>query len=224
MSDQNLIEIKNLEFSYGQESVLKIPQWSLQKHSKIFLQGASGSGKTTFLEILSGVLKAQKGSYQFDQQEIFQFSDSQRDQLRLNKISLIFQNFNLIPYLSVEENILMPFTLGANFPISKIETLKLMDQLLQDLGIEGLKNQKAQNISHGQAQRVAAIRAFIKQPLLLLADEPTSALDENSREAFLKVLFQLCEKMKSTLIFVSHDTTLKSMFTQNLSIKSGQLL
>lgn len=224
MSEKNLIEIKNLEFSYGQEALLKIPQWSLKKHSQIFLQGASGSGKTTFLEILSGVLKAQKGSYLFDQQEIFQFSDSQRDHLRLNKISLIFQNFNLIPYLSVEENILMPFTLGAHFPISKSETLKLMDQLLQDLGIENLKKQKAQNISHGQAQRVAAIRAFIKQPLLLLADEPTSALDENSREAFLKVLFQLCEKMQSTLIFVSHDTTLKSMFTQSLSMKSGQLL
>lgn len=222
MNEQNLIEIKNLEFSYGKESILKIPQWNLQKQSQIFLQGASGSGKTTFLEILSGVLKAQKGSYYFDQQEVSKLSDSQRDQLRLNKISLVFQSFNLIPYLSVKENILLPFSLGAKFPTSQAETLQLMDQLLVELGIESLKNQKAQNISHGQAQRVAAIRAFIKQPLLLLADEPTSALDENSREAFLKVLFQLCEKMKSTLIFVSHDTTLKSMFTQNISIKSGQ--
>ncbi len=224
MSDQHLIEIKDLEFSYGQESILKIPNWNLKKQSKIFFQGASGSGKTTFLEILSGVLKAQKGSYLFDQQEIFQFSDSQRDQLRLNKISLIFQNFNLIPYLSVKENILMPFSLGAKYPSSQAETVQLLDQLLSELGIENLKDQKAQNISHGQAQRVAAIRAIIKQPLLLLADEPTSALDENSREAFLKVLFLLCEKMKSTLIFVSHDMTLKSMFTENISIKSGQLL
>ena len=222
MNEQNLIEIKNLEFSYEQESILRIPDWNLKKHSQIFLQGASGSGKSTFLEILSGVLKAQKGTYHFDQQEVSLMSDSQRDQLRLNKISLVFQNFNLIPYLSVKENILLPFSLGAKFPSSPRETQRLMDQLLSELGIESLKNQKAQNISHGQAQRVAAIRAFIKQPLLLLADEPTSALDENSREAFLKVLFQLCEKMKTTLIFVSHDTTLKPMFTQNLSIKSGQ--
>jgi putative ABC transport system ATP-binding protein len=184
VSEQNLIQIKNLEFSYGQESILKISEWNLKKVDQVFLQGASGSGKTTFLEILSGVLKAQMGSYQFDHQEVFHLSDSQRDQLRLNKISLIFQNFNLIPYLSVEENILMPFTLGAKYPVSSSETLQLMNQLLQELGIESLKNQKAQNISHGQAQRVAAIRAFMKQPLLLLADEPTSALDENSREAF----------------------------------------
>jgi len=223
VSEQNLIEIKDLEFSYGQASILRIPEWNLKKGDQVFLQGASGSGKSTFLEILSGVLKAQKGSYRFDHQEVFRLGDSQRDQLRLNKISLVFQNFNLIPYLSVEENILLPFSLGAKHPVSSSETLQLMNQLLQELSIESLKNQKAQNISHGQAQRVAAIRAFIKKPLLLLADEPTSALDENSREAFLKVLFHLCEKMKSTLIFVSHDTTLKSVFTQNISIKSGQL-
>lgn len=217
------LKIQNLEFSYDTRPFLKIPEFQLAQGQKVFLEGASGSGKTTFLEILSGVLSPQKGDYFFGDTNVVQLKPHEKDHLRRDQISLIFQNFNLVPYLSVVENILLPFTLGCAHPQSMTSTTEKMHKMIDQLGLQSHLHQPVSKLSHGQAQRVAAIRAFIKKPKLLLADEPTSALDFQSRDQFLKLLFEMCEENKTTLIFVSHDPTLKSLFEKTLKISDWRV-
>jgi len=212
------LKIQNLEFSYDEKPFIKIPEFHLSAGEKVFLEGSSGSGKTTMLEILSGVLSPQKGDYFLKDVCVSQLSPQKKDQLRRDQISLIFQNFNLIPYLSVKENLLLPFTLGCPYPDSEAQVHEKMNQMIQRLGLESMMSQPVSKLSHGQAQRVAAIRAFIKKPKLLLADEPTSALDFQSRDAFLKLLFELCEENQTMLLFVSHDPTLKTLFTKTVKM------
>lgn len=219
----NLIDIQNLEFGYGNDLLLKIPSWQLKQGERIFLAGPSGSGKTTFLEIISGILQPQKGQYQFEGKDLISKSSTERDEVRKQSMSLIFQNFNLVPYLNVEENILLPFWLGYKDSRSEIELKKEISVSLEKLGLRGMEYRKITELSQGQQQRVAAARAFLKRPKLLLADEPTSALDMDHREAFLKVLFEMAEASKTSLIFVSHDRNLEKLFHSTLSINDWRV-
>lgn len=212
------LKIQNLEFSYDEKPFIKITDFRLSAGERVFLEGSSGSGKTTVLEILSGVLSPQKGDYFLDDICISKLNLKMKDQLRRDHISLIFQNFNLVPYLSVKENLLLPFTLGCSYPGSEAQVHEKMNHMIQRLGLESMVTQPVSKLSHGQAQRVAAIRAFIKKPKLLLADEPTSALDFQSRDAFLKLLFELCDENQTMLLFVSHDPTLKTLFNKTVKM------
>lgn len=210
-----VIEIKDLSFSYGAESkpVLQIPHLTIAKNESVFLFGPSGSGKTTLLEILAGVITGQKGEVEMLGQKTQTMSLSERDQFRSNHIGYIFQQFNLIPYLTVKENILLPFTFsGKTFKSS------LYDKIVSDLGLADYADQLASQLSVGQQQRVAAARALIIEPEIILADEPTSALDYDHRENFLKILFSLVKEQGSTLIFVSHDRSIQNLFDRQLSL------
>lgn len=218
MKTQPLIQISHLKFSYGSEPFLHVPEFTLSPAEKVFVEGPSGSGKTTWLEILSGLLRPQSGSYQFNNQDVLSLSESSRDLLRQKDMSLIFQSFNLVPYLSVTENILLPFVLGARHPISETETQQAMQSYLEKMDLASVRNEKVAKLSQGQAQRIAAIRALIKKPQLILADEPTSSLDAKNRDVFLKNLFTLCAEQKTGLLFVSHDHSLKSHFDRVVSI------
>lgn len=210
-----VIEIKDLSFSYGAESkpVLQIPHLTIAKNESVFLFGPSGSGKTTLLEILAGVITGQKGEVEMLGQKTQTMSMSERDQFRSNHIGYIFQQFNLIPYLTVKENILLPFTFsGKTFKSS------LYDKIVSELGLADYADQLASQLSVGQQQRVAAARALIIEPEIILADEPTSALDYDHRENFLKILFSLVKEQGSTLIFVSHDRSIQNLFDRQLSL------
>lgn len=217
------LKIQNLEFSYDQHPLIRVPNFEMKPGENIFLEGRSGSGKTTLLEILSCVLSPQKGDYFLEDVCVTQLSPKKKDELRRDKISLIFQNFNLVPYLSVQDNILLPFILGCPYPESMSQTIEKMNHMIQRLGLNSLLNQPVSKLSHGQAQRVAAIRAFIKNPKLLLADEPTSALDYQSRDSFLELLFELCRENQTLLLFVSHDPTLKSMFNRTIQMSEWRV-
>jgi putative ABC transport system ATP-binding protein len=218
-----LLKLENLEFSYSSEPFLKIPNFELNKGETVFVEGPSGVGKTTWLELLSGILCQQKGEYFFSQKRVDQMTVQERDLLRLNEISLIFQGHNLIPFLSVLDNLLLPFWLGSTHPSSESETIKKANQLLHRLGLSGLENQKVSQLSQGQSQRVAALRALLKKPKLLLADEPTSSLDFKTRDEFMNLLIELCQSEQTGLIFVSHDISLKKHFSRVVSLKDWRV-
>ncbi len=211
----NIFEISDLKFKYAQSSqtVLDIPQLNIKQGQSIFLYGPSGSGKSTLLEILAAVTQPQAGQIKILSQDMSALSASQKDQFRSKHIGYIFQQFNLIPYLSVAENINLPFLFNQ-----KKKNEKIYSRLIAALNIKNIEHKKVNQLSIGQQQRVAAARALVFQPEIILADEPTSALDYNHRESFIKILFELSAEQNSTLVFVSHDMTLKPLFNTALDL------
>lgn len=221
-----MVKIENLKFSYhpsgATSPILDIPFLDIRKNEKIFLYGPSGSGKTTLLEILAGVLVPQSGKVLIDQVDIAQLSGTERDQFRAQRLGYIFQSFNLLSYLSVMENILLPLNLSPS-KMAQFASIELAAEkaraLCQRLGIAGVLAKPVSQLSVGQQQRVAVARALLGQPRVILADEPTSALDQDHREKFLKLLFEMCQEQQTTLVFVSHDRSIQSLFDRSISIQ-----
>lgn len=216
------IRLENIKFKYAGASkyTLDIPEFTLSKNKKAFLFGPSGCGKTTLLETLAGVLVPESGTVSVCGSELQKMSASQRDQFRAAKIGYIFQSFNLIPYLTVFENITLPLNLSPerrkNIPISDQEHIVL--SMCQQLGIADYLNKPVTELSVGQQQRVAAARALLGKPELILADEPTSSLDYDHREKFIRLLFEMCDQSRTSILFVSHDRTLEKLFDESISL------
>lgn len=214
-----MIHLKNVRFSWPSSSFgLEVADFFLEKEERLFLYGASGSGKSTFLSLLAGILRAQGGQILIKDQDLAQMSSRKRDRFRAEHIGIVFQQFNLIPYLSVWENVL----LGCHFASHRRlrSSADSTQELLQRLGFSTKQcSQPAQYLSVGQQQRVAVARALLGSPELVLADEPTSALDADLKTAFMSLLMELCEERGSTLIFVSHDHSLKDLFSGSRSLK-----
>jgi len=208
------LQIKNLEFSYGDHRILQIPHFEIQKGEKVFLLGPSGSGKSTLLELIAGILKPASGDLVLNGENISQLNLSQLDHFRAENIGYIFQSFNLIPFLSVIENIQLPFLFQK-----KSYDEGLLKNLIERLGLISFVNRAVSQLSVGQQQRVAVARALLKRPKLILADEPTSALDYDHREGFLKLLFELCQQEKITVLFVSHDRSIEKLFDRAVNMK-----
>ncbi|MCP8464122.1 ABC transporter ATP-binding protein [Pseudomonas sp. ZM23] len=220
-----LIELDNLGFAWpGQDELLDIPSFRLERGESLFLKGPSGSGKTTLLGLLGGVQRPQRGSVRLLGEDIAQMKAARRDHFRVDHTGYIFQQFNLLPFLSVRENVELP----CHFSRSRAERAKgrhgsvaqAADTLLGHLGLgdRSLIERRADSLSIGQQQRVAAARALIGQPELVIADEPTSALDADTREAFLQLLFAECREAGASLLFVSHDQSLATLFDRSLSL------
>lgn len=225
MSSNNaLIEIKDLHFTYDGQSkpTLMIPDFSVSKGEELFLYGPSGTGKTTLLECLAGVLKPTSGSLKILGQEMTTLSAADRDAFRAEHMGYVFQSFNLIPYLSVRENIELPIHLSSarKARLGSVDTEMVIRALCGNLGIGDLLDKKVTELSVGQQQRVAVARALLGKPDLLLADEPTSALDADHREKFLKLLFELAELYGTTVVFVSHDRSIENLFSRTLSLQT----
>lgn len=224
----SVFEVRNLEFSYapGDAPVLRVPEWRLAAKEKVFLFGASGSGKTTLLEILAGVLTPTQGEVRFLSQPWSSLGASARDRLRADHMGYIFQSFNLIPYLNVRENIAMPLHLSARRRERCKDAEAEIQRLAASLGVAPLLDKRVTQLSVGQQQRVAAARALIGAPEVILADEPTSALDMDHRESFLKLLFEEADRQATTVLFVSHDRTIQHLFDRAVGIgefKGGAL-
>ncbi|WP_397377000.1 ABC transporter ATP-binding protein [Pseudomonas sp.] len=220
-----LIQLSNLGFAWpGQPELLDIDAFTLQRGESLFLKGPSGSGKTTLLGLLGGVQKPDRGRIELLGQDLSQLSAGSRDRFRVDHTGYVFQQFNLLPFLSVRENVELP----CHF--SKLRTSRAVQRhgsvaeatraLLAHLGLQQaeLLQRRAGELSIGQQQRVAAARALIGQPELVIADEPTSALDADAREAFLELLFAECRAAGSSLLFVSHDQSLAHLFDRSLSL------
>lgn len=214
----SVIQIKDLHFRYPSEKqdLLQIPDLEIQAGEKVFVRGPSGSGKSTWLELIAGIQLAQSGAVNVCGQDLTNLDEVGRDRFRADHLGFIFQNFNLLPFLNVRENI----QLGISFSPVRRGRVKEGDveHLLERLGLAGFADRRAQDLSVGQAQRVAAARALLGRPEIILADEPTSALDSDHREAFLRLLFDVVEESQMTLIFVSHDRSLASLFHRSLDL------
>ncbi len=225
MSDQVVIEVRDLQFRWPgvAEPCLDIPDFRVQATEKVFLYGPSGSGKSTLLGLLGGVLRPQSGSLHVLGDNLSKKRDGARDQFRVDHVGFIFQQFNLIPYLSVLDNILLPCR------FSKIRKARAIadgrsirdeaQRLLHALDLDPtLQSRQVTELSVGQQQRVAATRALIGRPEILIADEPTSALDADRQANFLELLLHECEAARATVIFVSHDRRLNRQFTREISL------
>ncbi|GAA4649489.1 ABC transporter ATP-binding protein [Kistimonas scapharcae] len=228
MFDQaSTIQLSDMLFGWQpNKPVIDIAAFELQAGTRCFLKGPSGSGKTTLLGLIGGVLEPQQGMVNILGTAINQLPVSQRDTFRANHIGYIFQMFNLIPYLSVLENVVLPASFA---PVRKARATQnsasLAEEAVRLLNHQGLSGQHlihrpVTELSIGQQQRVAAARALLGQPEIIIADEPTSALDSDSREAFLELLFEECRSAGSTLLFVSHDSSLEGMFDQTISLNA----
>ena len=215
------IELRRLRFRYGRGPwVLDIPELTLERGERAFLFGPSGSGKTTLLGVLAGVLEANEGEVSVLGENLASLSGAQRDAFRAEHIGYVFQMFNLIPYLSVLDNIALPARMDARrrARLDGAGVKETAAMLADHLQIGDLLKKPVTELSVGQQQRVAACRALIGAPELIVADEPTSSLDFDRREAFLELLFQECARAGATLVFVSHDRTLESMFSRIISL------
>lgn len=219
-----LLKLSQLKFRWKQNLplTLDLDDISIAKGRKVFMKGPSGSGKTTLLNLIAGVMTPESGSVEIIGTNLAELSGAKRDRFRADHIGFIFQMFNLIPYLSVLENV----TLALKFSKERQQRLKQTadaeaKSILNGLGLEDkLIRRKVTELSIGQQQRVAAARAIIGSPPLLIADEPTSALDADTRESFIKLLFEACDKNNMTLLFVSHDGSLEKLFDESLALKN----
>lgn len=220
----DLLELRDIGFAWpGQAQLLDIPHFALRRGETLFLKGPSGSGKTTLLGLLGGVQKPQRGSICLLGEDLGTLSSARRDHFRVDHTGYIFQQFNLLPFLSVLENVELPCHFSRSRAARAEERhgsiADASRALLAHLGLgEALLQRRADNLSIGQQQRVAAARALIGQPELVIADEPTSALDADAREAFLQLLFAECRDAGASLLFVSHDQSLAPLFDRSLSL------
>ncbi|MES9854827.1 MAG: ABC transporter ATP-binding protein [Candidatus Thiodiazotropha sp. L084R] len=232
MSDTTVIQVKDLRFGWRRDlpQVLHIPELEVARGERVFIRGASGSGKSTLLALLAGVNIPTSGEIEILGSMINHLSGSKRDHFRSDHIGFVFQLFNLIPYLSVLENVMLPCRFStlrkkkatAAGEQLQIEAMRLLKHL--DMGHESLLHRPVTELSVGQQQRVATARALIGGPEIIIADEPTSALDNDMRQTFLKLLFQECEETGSTLLFVSHDQQLESQFERHIALDEINLI
>ncbi len=225
-SAQTIVQLKDVQFAWGNHAqpVLAIDDFSISRGEHVFLQGSSGSGKTTLLSLIAAVLSPQSGEIIIDGQPLALLRRSQRDQFRVDHIGLVFQQFNLLPFLSVADNVQLSCRFSAERKKragSKGLSLdQETDRLLSAMRLspDEIRHRTTSELSVGQQQRVAVARALIGQPPLVIADEPTSSLDSDSREAFLELLFSEADTAGSTLLFVSHDASLADSFDRSINL------
>lgn len=217
------VNLQDMTFAWGGGApLLDISDLQISRGERVFLHGPSGSGKSTLLGLLGGVLTPAAGRLDVLGQDLSRLGRRACDRFRADNFGIIFQMFNLLPYLSVKDNVL----LSCRFSKSRAERAEAQggmtaetDRLLTVLGLpQDALGRRVVELSVGQQQRVAAARALIGQPQLIIADEPTSALDADRRRVFVDLLSDECTASGATLVFVSHDLSLASSFDRMISL------
>ncbi len=223
-SRPDIVRMTGVQFAWPGANgfAFHIPDFALTRGERVLLTGPSGSGKSTFLSLLAGIITAQAGRIEILGTDLARLSSTARDAFRAEHFGIIFQQFNLLPYGSVVDNVVLPlaFAPARRKRASAGGKPELAAQeLLDRLGLEiTMANRRASSLSVGQQQRVAAARALIGSPELIVADEPTSALDADSQDAFLDLLFEQVGAAGATLIMVSHDQRLAPRFDRVLRL------
>ena len=221
-----IVSMSGVRFAWpGRDSFrLVIDDFTLRQGERVLLIGPSGGGKSTFLSLLAGITTPQAGSISILGTDIAAMRGAARDRFRARHFGIIFQMFNLLPYGSAIDNVLLPLSFSSERrqrAAAKGSADEEAARLLAILGIEpGLMRASAARLSVGQQQRVAAARALIGAPQIIIADEPTSALDRNLQGAFLDLLFAVVADAGATLIMVSHDESLAPRFSRVVPLES----
>lgn len=217
-----VIELQQLRYRWAKQNhdTLNIAHLAVQQGEHLFIRGASGSGKTTLLNLLAGILTPTQGQLHILGQALHSHKQAARDRFRADHMGVIFQQFNLLPYLSVLDNVQLPCHFSKRRQQQAGDSLQQAQRLLQHLGLDNsLQQRSVSALSVGQQQRVAVARALLGSPELIIADEPTSALDTDTRDDFLKLLFQEAEQQGSTIVFVSHDPYIARHFPRIVDLQ-----
>jgi putative ABC transport system ATP-binding protein len=224
-SAETILLLSAVRFAWSDAAppLLAIDALKLARGERMFVRGPSGSGKSTLLNLVAGVVTPQHGSVKLLGTETAALTGAARDRFRADHIGYIFQMFNLIPYLSVIENVWLPCRFSARRRAQVLASGTSVEaeaaRLLRQLDLDGdALHRPVTKLSVGQQQRVAAARALIGAPEVVIADEPTSALDADRRAAFLDLLFRQCERERTALLFASHDASLAPLFDRTIEL------
>lgn len=221
---ETILEISNVQKYYGNKGnvtkAINGISFELNKGEFVGIMGASGSGKTTLLNCISTIDTVTSGSIKINNQDITQLKGEKLSAFRRDNLGFIFQDFNLLDTLSGMENIALALSI-SNYPANKIKTR--IQEIAKELNITEVLDKYPYQMSGGQQQRIAAARAIINKPALILADEPTGALDSGSSKMLLGLLEELNQKMKASILMVTHDSFTASFCHRILFIKDGKI-
>ena len=207
-----MIKINDVSFHYRTgEFHLDVPEFKISRGEKVAVIGPSGSGKTTLLNLIAGIIKPEEGSVTVDDITVSDLSDTGRRDFRITRIGFIFQEFELLDYLNVMDNILHPYRITRALTLDSVVRDRA-GSLAQSMGIGNKLKRKANDLSHGEKQRAAICRALLSKPKLLLADEATGNLDPDNKIRILSLLFSAVEEHDATLLAVTHDHELLKRF------------
>lgn len=218
------IQLRDVTFDWTHNShVLDIETLDIAAGERVFIHGPSGCGKSTLLALVAGVLRPTTGNVQVLGQSLSDMTASKRDRFRAEHLGVIFQTFNLLPFLSITDNVRLGYDFSrwrrARVGAAQGGAEAAIGRLLRQLDLEsGIGNRAVRTLSIGQQQRVAVARALIGDPDLVIADEPTSALDVRARDRFLDLLLGKCNSANTSLLFVSHDTGLAGHFDRSIDL------
>ena len=214
-----MIQMQQLQFGYPKSQFrLNIPDLIIKESEKLAVIGPSGCGKTTLLNLISGILSPDQGTVISCGFNLKKFTDSQRRAYRISKIGFVFQEFELIDYLNVRENILLPYFINGTLQLNE-RVHERARELAESMQIDQYLNSRIGRISQGERQRVAICRALLPQPQILLADEPTGNLDPVNKRLIRDILIEHATQTKATLIMVTHDDRLLDQFERTIDIE-----
>jgi putative ABC transport system ATP-binding protein len=215
-----LIDLLNVSKSYGSTQVLRNLSLSVREGEFISIRGKSGAGKTTLLKIMGLLEDPDKGEVKLFGRTVNGLSDDEKSELRLHRIGFVFQFFNLIPSLTVLENVELPLALAG---IGKKEREGRARKLLEYFGLEGLAERFPETLSGGEKQRIAIIRALANSPKIILADEPTSSLDDENSQRLMELLCKINRERKVTVILTTTDLYERLPSHRDFMLKEGRL-
>ena len=225
MNTDPVLELQNVKFGYDRsETLIQIDELRIARGESVFLRGPSGSGKSTLLGLIGGVLNPREGRISICGTDMTSLSSGRRDKMRADHLGIIFQQLNLLPYLSIIQNVTLPCrfsTIRARRATNDTNgaVTETARNLIKDLGLdETFLERKVGSLSIGQQQRVAVARALIGGPDLIVADEPTSALDSDNRDRFIELLDTQRKRFECSLLFVSHDLSLAKHFDRSIDL------
>jgi len=214
-----VLHVEGLRFSHGDGFQLQVEHFALQAGERVALIGPSGCGKTTFLHLVAGILRAESGRIEVLGQRVDSLDERARRAFRIGKLGLIFQEFELLDYLTARENLLLPFRLHPN-PPTREHAQARAEELAQRLGIAGLLDRRPARLSQGERQRVAVGRALAVAPGIVLGDEPTGNLDPDNARSSLDLLSEQAAADGAAVLVVTHDHGLLDRFDRVVELPS----
>ena len=217
-----MIHVENLRFRYGEGDFrLSIERLDVERGSTVAFVGPSGSGKTTLLNLVAGIVPATEGRVETDGVEVGTLAERERRRFRVTQIGLVFQEFELLEYLTVIDNILLPYRINPALRLDA-DVRRRAGDLARRVGIADKLGRRPRNLSQGERQRVAVCRAVLPRPALLLADEPTGNLDPANKDKVLEILFEYVAETQSTMLAVTHDHDVLDRFDRIIDFKEFQ--
>ena len=216
-----MIDLKNVEMTYDDNgtkiNALKIKKIAVKDGEKVAIIGSSGCGKTTLFNLISGMIVPTKGNVIVEDVDLTTLKENERDLFRANHIGYIFQDFNLFPDFTVLQNVVLPMSFSKRYEKKEMEEEAL--SILKRVGLEKKINQKVKTLSGGEKQRVAIARSIVNKPNIILADEPTGNLDYKNGEKIMRLIMQIADEEKATLLVITHNNSQLEMFDRNINIE-----